>query len=81
MDLRGALQNLVEQAREIMGRLRTCEAEMLSRADLHILEVQLYLLEKEVTKRKDANPKPSTKSSPPFPPFVSEEDAKRENLH
>ena len=54
MDLRDAIKTFVNDVRDITDRLRV-EGEALSRADLHILEVQLYLLEKEVAKWKDLN--------------------------
>lgn len=64
-------------------RLRASEGDQLSRVDLHIMEVQLYLLGKEVSKRKDVTgvppgqAKPSPTSKPEFPPFVlSDEHAK-----
>jgi hypothetical protein len=63
MELRDVVRNLVDQAREVMERLRTGEA--LSGPDLHILEVQLYLLGREVIKMKDH------KTPPPFPPIAS----------
>ena len=39
-----------------MERLRTGEGETLSGPDLHILEVQLYLLGREVIRMKDLIP-------------------------
>lgn len=63
MELRDVVHNLVDQAREVMERLRTGEA--LSGPDLHILEVQLYLLGREVIRMKDH------KTPPPFPPIAS----------
>ena len=63
MELRDVVRNLVDQAREVMERLRTGEA--LSGPDLHILEVQLYLLGREVIRKKDH------KTPPPFPPIAS----------
>ena len=38
MELRDAVHNFVDQAREIMERLRTSEGEALSGPDLHILD-------------------------------------------
>ena len=76
MDLRSAIHHFVEQGRDLIGRLRSPEADDLSRIDLHILEVQLYLLGKEVSRRKEITgvPSPQTQQSPPptpdFPPFV-----------
>lgn len=76
MDLRRAIHHFVEQGRDLIGRLRSPEGDQLSRIDLHILEVQLYLLDKEVSRRKDVNQVPSPQtfqssaSKPDFPPFV-----------
>jgi len=67
MELRDVVHNFVDQAREIMERLRTVEGEALSGPDLHILEVQLYLLGREVIRMKDH------KTPPPFPPFATGE--------
>ena len=52
MDLRLAVHEFVNQGKELLERLRSCEGDTLARAELHVLEVQLYLLDKEVTKRK-----------------------------
>lgn len=52
MDVRPALRNFVEQARDFYQRLRSSEGDALSPDDLHLLEVQLYLLDKEVARRK-----------------------------
>jgi hypothetical protein len=76
MDLRDAVRNLVEEARDVMERLRSGEVEMLTRADLHILEVQIYLLQKEVNRVKDLKPPRKATSSPAFPPFQSDQDDK-----
>ena len=73
MELRDAVLNFIDEARKIMERLRTGEGEALSGSDLHILEVQLYLLlevqlyllGREVIRMKDH------KTPPPFPPFAS----------
>jgi hypothetical protein len=65
MELRDAVHDFVDQAREIMERLRKGEGEALNGSDLHILEVQLYLLGREVIRMKDH------KTPPPFPPFAS----------
>jgi hypothetical protein len=65
MELRDAVHDFVDQAREIMERLRKGEGEVLNGSDLHTLEVQLYLLGREVIRMKDH------KTPPPFPPFAS----------
>jgi len=72
MELRDAVHSFVDQAREIMERLRAGEGETLSGADLHILEVQLYLLGREVIRMKDLIPGiRSHTTPPPFPPLTS----------
>jgi hypothetical protein len=50
MDLRLAVHEFVNQGREFLERLRSSEGDTLARAELHVREVQLYLLDKEVTK-------------------------------
>ena len=55
MDVRRALRNFVEQGRDFYQRLHSSEGDALSPDDLHLLEVQLYLLDKEVTRRKAVN--------------------------
>ena len=83
MDLRSAIRNFVEQAKELGLQLRSHEAATLSRVDLHILEVQLYLLEKEVQRRKEAKRVASssepTKNSPDFPPYFSDTEDEGEH--
>jgi hypothetical protein len=69
MDLRDAVRNLIEQSRDVMKRLDTTEEETVSRADLHILEVQIYLLDKQIEKVKAKKPrKPLPPAYPPFEP-------------
>jgi len=55
MDVRRALRNFVEQGRDFYQRLHSSEGDALSPDDLHLLEVQLYLLDKEVARRKAVN--------------------------
>jgi len=55
MDVRRALRNFVEQGRDFYQRLHSSEGDALSPDDLHLLEVQLYLLDKEVARRKSVN--------------------------
>ena len=83
MDLRSTIHHFVEQGREVIARLRSSEGDQLSRVDLHILEVQLYLLGKEVSRKKEvtdvpsAEKKQSSTTKPDLPPFVlSDERAK-----
>ena len=80
MDLRASIRDSVARAKELGLQLRSHEAETLSRVDLHILDVQLYLLEKEVQKRKESNridcSLEPTKKRPDFPPLFSDKDDK-----
>ena len=74
MDLRDAVHNYIADTKRIMEWLRD-EGEALSRGELHMLEVQLYLLQKEVETWKGRKPR---KQSPrAFPPFRSDNDGKK----
>ena len=74
MDLREAVKNFVSETKNVMEWLRV-EGETLSRVDLHILEVQLYLLQKEVARWKDRKPRGAEPlPHPAFPPFTSGDD-------
>jgi hypothetical protein len=55
MEVREAIYTFAEHAKDLLGLLRSSEGNTIGRGDLDILEVQLYLLEKEVTKRKEGN--------------------------
>ena len=55
MEVRRAVHEFADHARNLLGLLRSPEGKTLSRGDLDILEVQLYLLGKEVTKKKEGN--------------------------
>jgi hypothetical protein len=82
MDLRSAIYRFVAQGKELMKRLDSYEAGTVGRVDLHILEVQLYLLGKEVSrttklhassfskKRQTRHPRAE------FPPFASDQGPK-----
>jgi len=59
MDVRQTIYTFAEHAKNLLGLLRSAEGKTLSRGDLDTLEVQLYLLEKEVMKRKEGNPSSS----------------------
>jgi hypothetical protein len=82
MDLRSAIHKLVDDGRALMERLRSPEGDSIGRVDLHILEVQLYLLDKEVVRRQHVNrstspdDKRSRYTQPDFPPFVSDKAKK-----
>ena len=83
MDLRAAIRNFVEQAKQLGLQLRSHEAATLSKVDLHILEVQLYLLEKEVQRRKETNRVDTSsdpkRNKPDFPPYLSDKDDEGEH--
>jgi hypothetical protein len=78
MDLQASIRDFVGRAKELGLHLRSHEAETLGRVDLHILEVQLYLLEKKLQKRQEANRMASSlgppKKQPDFAPFFSDKD-------
>jgi hypothetical protein len=77
MDLREAVKDFVSETKNVMEWLRA-EGETLSRVDLHILEVQLYLLQKEVAKWKDRTSHDTeSRPHPAFPPFTSGDDQKK----
>ena len=76
MDLRVAVQNLVQQARDVTERLRTTEVETLHHSDLHVLEVQIYLLDKEIERVKSSLKPRKTLTPPGFPPFKPDADKK-----
>jgi hypothetical protein len=84
MDLRRAIHSFMAQGRELIGRLHSQEIETVSRVDLHILEVQLYLLGKEVSRATKGHPFSTLNESqshhpaPEFPPFVPDQDPKKE---
>ena len=74
MDLRASIHEFVARAKELEIQLSSHEVTTLGRADLHILEIQLYLLEKKVQRCKETNRLDSLKrlNTPPvFPPFFS----------
>ena len=83
MDLRDYVRSFVDQGKVLIERLRSGEGDTLTRVDLHILEVQLYLIEKELQKRKEANriaslSEPKRKPTD-FPPFFSDKDDEGEH--
>jgi len=55
MEPRQAIYAFAEQAKDLLMLLRSSAGKTLSQGDLDTLEVQLYLLDKEVTKRKEGN--------------------------
>jgi hypothetical protein len=48
MDLRAALKQYLSLGNELFPRLRSVEASQLTKAELHMLRVQLYILDAEV---------------------------------
>ena len=77
MDLRLAIHEFVNQGREILERLRSFEGNDLNRIELHVLEVQLYLLEREVSRRTQDQP---PQSPSPFPPFNSQDQGTKKKV-
>ena len=75
MDLRDAVHNYIDDTKRIMEWLHG-EGEALTRGELHMLEVQLYLLQKEVESWKDRKPR-KQKRLPAFPPFTPDNDGKK----
>ena len=47
MDIRRAVSDFIVHGGELLSRLRSYEGEMLSEADLHLLRVELHLLDSE----------------------------------
>jgi hypothetical protein len=47
MDIHQAVSDFIVQGGELLSRLRSYEGEMLSDADLHLLRVELHLLDGE----------------------------------
>ena len=76
MDLRAAVHDLAEEVQHVLGRLRTAEADTVSRADLHVLEVQIYLLDKQLKRLKALKPVKETRPPIIFPPFTPDQDKK-----
>ena len=50
MDLRSAVSKFVTDGRELYDRLSSDEGSALTSAELHMLKVQLFLLDHKVTK-------------------------------
>ena len=75
MDLRSSIRDFVARAKELGVHLQSPAAATLTRADLHTLEVQLYLLEKQVQEARRALQARSElpQKGPAFPPYFSTE--------
>jgi len=55
MDIRRAVSEFIVHGGELLSRLRSYEGEMLNDADLHLLRVELHLLDTEVAHLQRAN--------------------------
>jgi hypothetical protein len=53
MEVRQAIYTFADQTKNLLELLHSSAGNTVSRNDLDILEVQLYLLGKEVAKRKE----------------------------
>ena len=62
MEVRQAIHAFAEHAKDLLGLLHSSAGKTVSQGDLDILEIQLYLLRKEVTKRKEGNQSSSCQS-------------------
>ena len=65
MDIRRAVSEFVKQGGDLFNRLCSHEATILTPSDLHMLRVQLYILDTEAKslERKQAESKPSPPKS------------------
>jgi hypothetical protein len=71
MDLRRAIGEYVNQGRELLTRLRSPEeGPTVTRVDLHILRVQLFLLDHEVANMQQIK-------KPPTPPEAANVQRKK----
>ena len=55
MDIRRAVSEFIVHGGELLSRLRSYEGEMLNEADLHLLRVELHLLDTEVAHLQHEN--------------------------
>jgi hypothetical protein len=55
MDIRRAVSEFVAQSMDLLSRIRSYEGEMLTAMDLHVLRVQLHLLDYEAAHRQHVN--------------------------
>jgi hypothetical protein len=55
MDIRRAVSEFVFKSTELLSRIRSYEGEMLTEVDLHVLRVQLHLLDYEAANRQYMN--------------------------
>ncbi len=55
MDIRRAVSDFIVHGGELLSRLRSYEGEMLSEADLHLLRVELHLLDSEAAQLQRAS--------------------------
>jgi hypothetical protein len=64
MDIRPAVGDFIVEGGELLSRLRSYEGEMLSDTDLHLLRVELHLLDSEVAHLQRASETESKKGAP-----------------
>ena len=55
MDIRQAVSDFIVHGGELLSRLRSYEGEMLNEADLHLLRVELHLLDSEAAELQRAS--------------------------
>lgn len=63
MDIRRTVSDFIVQGGELLSRLRSYEGEMLKEADLHLLRVELQLLDSEVAHLQRASATESKKGA------------------
>jgi hypothetical protein len=72
MDLRRAIGEYVTQGRELLRRLRSPEeGPTVSPVDLHILQVQLFLLENQAANMRESRQLISSPKAPDQPRLLS----------
>jgi hypothetical protein len=63
MDLRTAVHQFVNDGRDLLKRFQTDEGTSLTSAELHMLKVQLYLLDHHIIRmNKEPRPKKLSRS-------------------
>ena len=55
MDIRRAVSDFIVHGGELLSRLRSYEGEILNEADLHLLRVELHLLDSEAARLQREN--------------------------
>ena len=73
MDIQRAVSDFVDQGMDLLHRLRSSEGTVLTAADLHLLRVQLHLLNSEASIMQYAQNRPGSRvDSLPVPPTSSD---------